>query len=550
MKKKVFNATLLSGVGSMLLAMLLVTFAMYYQNTQVMMEGMRAQAVLATQGVTEQGKSFLTGLKLGQYRLTWISSDGSVLYDSAVDSNSMENHADREEIQNALVYGYGEGERMSDTLLVKQIYVAQKLPDRSVLRISTTQDTWVGFVGSILTPLVAVVGFTFLLGLYLSRRVTAKIIAPINTLDLEHPLRNDNAYEELSPLLSRLEIQRNKIKRQMEQLGEQRNQFEHITEQMEEGLILLGDKGHILSINQTGLRLFDTEQSACTGQHYLTLIRTISVQKRVQDGLAGVRGAETLTLEGREYQLNVTPILHEETVDGVVLLLVDMTERVRNEQLRREFTANVSHELKTPIHSISGCAELLCNGLVAEGDIAQFSKQIYNESQRLIRLVEEIIGLARLDEGAQEVSRTAVELKEIAAEALSGLEELARENQVTLTLTGETSQIEGNRTLLISMMKNLCENAVRYNKVGGTVAVEVRATTPQITIKDNGIGIASEDQTHIFERFYRVDKSRSKENGGTGLGLSIVKHAAVVHSAEIILESELGTGTTVKINFQ
>ncbi|MFI3250898.1 MAG: ATP-binding protein [Eubacteriales bacterium] len=549
MKKKIFNACFLCATLSMLIAITLLTVVMYHQNNRAILDGIGHQATLSSIGVERMGLSYFEGLDHSGFRLTWVAKDGSVIFDTDADAATMENHGDREEIYEASLFGYGEGERLSGTLLEKQLYGAMRLSDQSVLRVAYTQATWLAFLSGQVGTLLFVVMLTLLLAFFVAGKVTTAIIEPINRLDLDHPIANEGAYEEIAPLLAKMERQHLKIKGQLREMSSKQAEFELITSEMEEALLLLDEKGIILTLNHSATRLFETNRKDSIGAHILTLIRVIDVQNLVKEGLSGTRGEAILPIGGKQYQLGVSPIVRDESVAGVVILLVDISERLQGERIRREFTANVSHELKTPLHSISGCAELLANGMVAPQDVTSFGTQIYDEAQRLVRLVDEIISLSQLDEGAQNLSVEKVNLFEIAQEVVTSLGELANSCDVSLELTGGRGMVEGNPPLLRSMVKNLCENGVRYHRPSGKVTVDVAQEEGSVilTVTDNGIGIAEDQQDLIFQRFYRVDKSRSKEHGGTGLGLSIVKHALSLHKGEISLSSQLGLGTTIRV---
>lgn len=549
MTKKIFRSIFLVALA-VFLACLVIVLGMFYNDFLDLQQGLlQTETRLAAQGVNNEGAAYFEGLRAGGCRITWIDEDGTVLYDNWAVAANMSNHADRAEVQAALQTGYGESVRTSDTFMENQLYSAQRLADGTVLRLSHTQQTLLAFLLEMWLPILLVLIVALALSLFLASRLSRKIIRPLNELNLDDPLSGD-AYGELAPLLTRLTQQQRQIKAQMDALDRRREEFAAVTGSMAESLILLNDKGAILSVNSAAARLFGAEED-CTGKDMLTLNRSLPMQELLRKVFEGERNTITLELSGGKYELTASPVVSDGAVVGAVLLAFDITEKAGAEQLRREFTANVSHELKTPLHTISGCAEIIQNGLVKQEDLPQFIGQIYSESQRLMALVDDIIRLSRLDEGAEGLPREPVDLLELAQDVAAQLAPYAEKNNVTISAQGEPCQITGIRPLLRELIYNLCDNAVKYNVPGGRVEMALRQEDGQavLTVRDTGIGIPPEHQSRVFERFYRVDKSHSKESGGTGLGLSIVKHAAQLHNAQLTLTSAEAQGTTITLRF-
>ena len=548
MTKRIFRATLLVGVAVLIASLTLVMGALYSYFGRVQESQLRDELSLAVVGVEQNGTDYLKQLRSDQYRITWLCADGAVLYDTQADAESMENHAQRQEVQQALATGEGESSRYSDTLLQKTVYYAKRLPDGTVLRLSAIRVTTGVLVLNMLQPILLVLAAALILSGVLASRLARRITEPLNRLDLEHPLENDT-YEELAPLLRRMEHQRRQIDRQMDELRRRSEEFEQITGSMNEGLVLLDEVGVILSINPAARRLLDAAEN-CVGQDLLTVDRDVALsdalRQAAEQGHSEFRGQRN----GREYQFDVTRIQSEGRMAGTVLLVFDVTERAFAERNRREFTANVSHELKTPLQGIIGSAELLENGLVKQEDVPRFIGHIRSEAQRLVTLIGDIIRLSQLDEG-EPMPAEPVELLALAREAAESLQSAAAARNVTITVEGEPVEFTGVRRLLYEIVFNLCDNAIKYNTDGGRVQVTVtkEGETAAVTVRDTGIGIPPDQQDRVFERFYRVDKSHSKASGGTGLGLSIVKHAVQYHHGAIHLQSEVGKGTEIRVTF-
>ena len=548
MTKKIFQSILLVA-GCILLASLLIIMGFLYDYFGGVEENqLRNELSLAAAAVEDGGTDYLSRLTADRCRLTWIAADGSVLYDTRTDAESLENHASRAEVSQALTTGTGESTRYSSTLMEKTMYYAQRLDDGTVLRISISRAT-VGMIAvGMIQPLLIVLIVALILSGLLARRLSRRIVDPLNSLDLEHPLDND-AYEELSPLLKRIHRQHVEIQTQLRELREKTDEFTQITGSMREGLVLLDEHGSILSINAAAQTLFGAD-AQCVGRDFLTIERSheisAAIQAAVTDGHSEVRAERA----GRVYQFDISRITSDGKLLGTVILAFDITEQEFAERNRREFTANVSHELKTPLQVIIGSAELIENGMVRPDDLPRFVGHIHAEAARLVTLIDDIIRLSQLDEG-NAMSTEPVDLLAVSQEAAENLHDAAAARDVTVSVTGQPSVIPGVRRLLYEVVYNLCDNAIKYNRGGGRVDVTVAADAggSSITVADTGIGIAQEHQSRVFERFYRVDKSHSKASGGTGLGLSIVKHAVQYHHGRIELESTPGTGTTIRVVF-
>ncbi len=549
MTKRIFRSICFVAIAVFLASVALFLCVLYDYFGNVQQKGLKTQTQLAARGVENAGAAYLEGLDTKDCRITWIGADGEVLFDSEASAEEMENHLEREEIKEARETGYGESSRYSVTLMERTLYSAVGLKDGTVIRLSIAQNTLLTLLLGMSQPLLIIIVIAVALSFYLAYRLSKHITEPLNRLDLEDPLNNEG-YDELSPLFRRIHAQQQQIKIQTEALRKKQEEFEAVTENMTEGILVLNTKGTILSINPAAAKLFDTTH-ACIGQHMLSVNRCVEMSELLSEMEKGLRAEKTIALKGRKYQLDISPVSEEEKVTGAVLLVLDVTEKERAEQMRREFTANVSHELKTPLQIIVGSAELLSNGIVKEEDRMGFYSRIQGEAQRMIRLVEDIIRLSHLDEGVVDQKWEDVDLFALADETVKALQAEAESARVSLRLAGETALVHGVPQLLQSIVVNLCDNAIKYNRVNGRVDVTVKPEKDSVilSVADTGIGIPREHQDRIFERFYRVDKSRSKELGGTGLGLSIVKHAARLHHAKIELDSAEGKGTAIALIF-
>ena len=556
MSKKIFRSILAVAAAVLLANLVIILGCLYRYFGDVQANQLKDELRLAAYAVEENGLAYLEKLTghdsrytwMPEYRLTWIAADGTVLFDTNESAKDMANHGDRLEVQEALSAGESSSVRYSDTWARRTLYYARALDDGTVLRISIRQATAPALALAMLWPILLIGIFAALLSSALASRMAKRIVQPLNALNLDHPLEND-AYEELYPLLRRIQQQRGQINAQVQELRTRADEFEQIIGSMNEGLIVLDQKGTIICINPAAQRLFGTDRS-CVRKDFLTVDRSHEMSQAILTALENGRSETRTERNGRKIQFDISRIESDSAVIGTVLLAFDVTEQAFAERARREFTANVSHELKTPLQSIMGSAELLENGLVRPEDVPQFTGTIRKESARLVALVDDIIHLSQLDEGIAP-ERTMVDLLETAEDAVSVLRNYAWERGIHISVTGDHVQVDGVRSFLHEMIYNLCENAIKYNVDEGSVeiTVSIGKQGPEVTVKDTGIGIPPEYQSRVFERFFRVDKSRSKASGGTGLGLSIAKHIAQYHNAKIMLKSEMGVGTAVTVTF-
>ena len=507
------------------------------------------EAAYLTYGVEQQGVDYLKNIKDKSARITYIDQDGTVLFDNEADVSEMKNHSDRTEFQKAEKYGAGESSRYSDTLSEKTIYYALRLKDGTVLRVSGTQDSVLALVENLIFPLCGLLCLMLILSGIMASAISKRIVKPINELDLESPEEN-RIYEELSPLLSKIHRQNREIQNQLELAKQQQEEFALITENMQEGLIVIDKYTMILSANSSAWNLFHMDR-VCQGESVYCLDREEEFRHAIEQVLSGEHTELVLKLNGSDIQLIANPVIRDKKTEGAVVLLVNVTEKLERESLRREFSANVSHELKTPLTSISGFAEIMQGGLVKCEDIPQFAGRIDKESHRLLQLVEDVIQISQLDEEKTSYTWESVDVYQVCKNAFESLKEKAKRLNVHLYICGEYMKMEAVRTLLEEAIYNVCDNAIKYNRNDGSVSVFLTQTAQEIhiVVKDTGVGIPKEDQDRVFERFYRVDKSHSKEIGGTGLGLSIVKHAVGALKGSVILRSEEGNGTEICMKF-
>ena len=544
MTSKIFRSTVFVAVAVLLCSLGIVIGVLYNHFTGVQVEQLRDELSLAVTGTEQYGNAFLENVEADRFRVTWIDTDGTVLFDTQVDQTAMENHAAREEIREALETGTGSAVRTSSTLTEQTFYEAQRLKDGTVLRISANQASAWTLMMDLLWPIILIAVLAIGLSLILARRMAKNIVEPMNKLDLEHPLSN-NTYDELSPLLRRINQQHLQIHSQMRKLQRKTDEFIQITSHMQEGLVVLDKETHIRSINSAAMKVFGAEES-CVGNSFFQVNRSNALRQALNDALDRGHGSVIQELEGRIYRFDMSSIQSDGNLLGAVILAVDVTESQNAEQMRREFSANVSHELKTPLQGIIGSAELLENGMVKAEDTPRFVGHIRKEASRLVNLIEDIIRLSQLDEGV-EMPAEQVDVLALAEDVKEILAPSAAEKSVKIDVTGSGFAINGVRRMLQEILYNLCDNAIKYNVPGGSVTIH--AENNRLVVSDTGIGIPAEHKDRIFERFYRVDKSHSKASGGTGLGLSIVKHAAAYHNAEISLESTPGKGTIITIQF-
>ena len=559
MTKKIFKSILSVALVILLSSLVMIIGVLYDYFRGVQKNQLRTELAFAAEGVEVSGAAYLEGLNDDSCRITLVGEDGTVLYDSVESAEKMGNHADREEIKEAREYGTGEASRYSSTLTEQTIYISKLLSDGSVLRVSVSHATVPALVFGMLQPLIVVLLLAFILSSVLAHRLSEKIVEPLSAIDLDKPLEN-NTYDELAPVLSHIEKQHRQIARQMYDLDRSRSEFEAVTHNMKEGLVLTSERGEIISINPSAASFFlgvkpDSaefyeHEKGCIGKDFLTLDRSRETHELIERAQANGEAESRVSRWGREYQLNASRVLSDGKFTGIVLLIFDVTDKVFAERNRREFTANVSHELKTPLQSIMGSAELIENGLVKPEDMKDFSDRIYKEAARLLTLIEDIIRLSQLDENV-ELAWENLDIAKMASDTAALLRDTAEKKNVIINLDCEPSEIYGVRQLYNEIIYNLCENAIKYNKDGGSVTVSVHPKNGgiELTVSDTGIGIPPEHRSRVFERFYRVDKSHSKATGGTGLGLSIVKHAVQYLGGQIDLTSRVGEGTKITVFF-
>ena len=548
MTKKIFRSIIVVAMIVLLAGLFIAStfFYDYFNKSQV--SQLKEELSLVSTNVDKIGIEYFDNFNSPVFRFTLVDADGEVLYDSQATEEDMENHLEREEIAEALESGHGSSARYSSTLTERTFYEATRLESGNILRVSVSQVTVGALILGMLLAICAIVLISIVVALLLSHKMAKSIVKPLNELDLENPAENET-YEELAPILTKLNKQHKQITRQMQELRQKSDEFEQITDSMNEGLVLLDKKGMILSINAAAKELFGTGEMAI-GRDFLTLDRNTEMSRAIEKALDGKKAELREERNGSEYQFIINHTESDGKMIGVVILCFDITETAFAERTRKEFTANVSHELKTPLQSIIGSAELLENGLVKPEDTKRFIGNIKNEAIRLVSLINDIIRLSQLDEDSETVTES-VDLYDIANEVIEALTVSASKKQVELRLNGESCVMNGIRRYLYEIVYNLCDNAIRYNKDGGKVTIDLKNTDGNVvlSVSDTGIGIPAEHQNRIFERFYRVDKSHSKETGGTGLGLSIVKHAVAYHGGTIKLESKLGEGTTITVEF-
>ena len=542
MTKKIFKSTLAATVRVLAAALLLVTGVLYQYFGKLRENQLAEELNIAVAGVESTGTEYLAAIKKANDRFTWVDSAGKVIYDSRADRSKMENHKDREEIRQAMKTGTGTSVRYSDTLMRKTIYRAQRLSDGSVLRVSVSRATVGNLVLRMVQPITIILIFAGVLSFISSKSVADRVVKPMNNINLDEPMSGET-YEELSPLLHRIYSQQEEIKIQTENLKKQRREFANIADNMGEALVLLNNENKILSINRAAAELFGI-RADCKDENFLTVYRKNDMYNILRETKENGHAETRCEIDGRIYQFQLSKIQE----GGIVLLAFDVTERVNAEKIRQEFTANVSHELKTPLQGIIGSAELMQKGLVKPEDQSRFIRSIHDEALRLLDLINDIIKLSKLD-GGQQMPKENVSIKDICADAVSTLKPMAREKNVTVSCSGDRGEINGVRSLIYETVYNLLENAIKYNREGGVVQIYVidEKDSVRLTVEDNGIGIAPEDKQRVFERFYRGDKSHSGKIDGTGLGLSIVKRAVAYHGGTVTLESQEGRGTEISV---
>lgn len=548
MRKKIFQNYLLVEVLVLVLCCGLFLGVLFQHYEKQAFSQLRTEANYIAHGMELSGESYLNTLR-SDARVTWVDADGTVRYDSAADPATMQNHLNRKEIAEALRNGEGDGSHFSETLMERTLYYAVRLGDGTVLRVSCTQKTVMAMLLMMMPPLLGVAAAVLLICMLMAFRLARHIVDPINRIDLDHPVVEET-YGELEPLVKRIQEQNRTIRRQMDELSQRQREFSALTDNMSEGFLLVDYKTNVLSANHSALRMLgDGEVEEITNLRRDNCLP--QVLTTVEAALAGVRTETVQEIGGISWQVIANPVVSSGQVAGVAVLLMDVTEREQREKLRQEFSANVSHELKTPLTSITGFAELMKEGMVTGEKVKEFAGDIYREARRLIDLVNDIIRLSRLDENSKLFESEQVDLYDLCDEIIANLQNVAERQNVMFSLSGEHVTISGVWQILNEMVYNLCDNAIKYNRPGGTVDVSVSRDggSVRLTVRDTGIGIPYADQPRVFERFYRVDKSHSKEVGGTGLGLSIVKHGAQYHNARLELESEPGKGTSISIVF-
>ena len=548
MTNKILKAILSVATVVLLASLLVITGVLYQYFGNVQKAQLRDELNLAAKGTEQLGQEYLELLGLTRYRLTWINSDGTVIYDSHVEAELMENHGNREEIEEAISDGTGSSVRYSVTLTEKTIYEAICLSDGTILRISVSSASAIALILGMIQPISLVAIIAIIFSVWLARKMAKQVLKPLNELNLDSPLNND-AYEELTPLLHRIHEQQMEIKSQVLTLKQKQEEFDTITSNMNEALILLDNTKRILSINPAAKTLFNTN-SKYVGEDFLIIERRQDICTAIEEAKHHGKSSLRVNKNGKVYQFDLSSINADDRMQGIVILAYDITEQVNAEQNRREFTTNISHELKTPLQSIIGSSELIENGIVKQEDLPRFVGHIRKEASRLVALIEDIIRLSQLD-SKLELEQDEISLYELSEEVLEVLADSADMKHITMEVNGDMGIINGVRRLLYEIVYNLCDNAIKYNEPYGHVYVSIiqKETEVILEVQDDGIGIAPEHQEKIFERFYRVDKSHSRQSGGTGLGLSIVKHAVQYHQGRVVVKSEIKKGTNISIVF-
>ena len=547
MNKKIFRSSVAVALVVLLSSIILIIGILFQYFENQLQSELESEASYIAYAVEKQGLDYINNFSNSNKRITLISPDGDVIADTSANESELGNHADRQEVIDALKNGKGTSIRYSNTLAEKTVYYAMKMDDGNILRVSTTQYTVAAIIMSLIQPILIVFVVAVVLSFVLSQKISKSIIKPINELDLDNPSNNE-PYDELAPLLQKISKQKRTIEKQIKEAEYRQEEFRLITENMKEGFIVVDNQMNLLTYNRSALKLLGIEKSQ--SEKMLTDCDD-NLLFAVEKALTGECEKSDLTLNDNHYSLISNPVFENDKVIGAVVMIIDVTESVKREQLRQEFTSNVSHELKTPLTSILGFAEIMKNGSTPDAVVTDFSTSIYDEAQRLISLVNDIIKISELDEKDVQAESEDVDLYELSADIINRLKPVADKRNICLNLIGESTVLLGNEKILDEMIYNLCDNAIKYNVDNGTVDVILSESNHHVklTVRDTGIGIPQAEQERIFERFYRVDKSHSKAIGGTGLGLSIVKHAAIYHNAEIKLKSELDKGTSITVMF-
>ena len=548
MVNKIFRSNFFTSMLILLMSFCLIFGVLFSYFEAQMFTELESEAGYISYALKNDGIDFINNFNEKGKRITWVSRDGTVLADTKADAEELENHADRKEIADAIKNGKGTSSRYSDTLMQKTLYYAEKLDDGTILRVSTTQNSVVIILLGLLQPLIIIIVLALIISIFLSYRLSKAIIKPINELDLDNPAANET-YEELTPLLKKISAQKKTISNQIKEAKQKQEEFKLITENMSEGLLIIDKDFNILSYNQAAKTLLDVDD--VENKSVLSFNRSRGFRNTIEAVLSGERAENDITHDENTYNLIANPVYENEKIIGAVIVIIDITESVKREQLRQEFTSNVSHELKTPLTSISGFAEMMKSGGTPDETVVDFSTSIYDEAQRLITLVSDIMKISELDEGAVPFEKESVDIFELSKDIVKRLTPIAEKRNISFSMIGDTARVYGVRKIFDEMIYNLCDNAIKYNKDNGCVDVIINQVggKTSITVKDTGIGIPALEQSRVFERFYRVDKSHSKLVGGTGLGLAIVKHGAAFHDAEVFLESIEEKGTSVTITF-
>ena len=548
MRSKIFKSSFFTSMFVLVISFFMVFTVLFnYFEAQVFSE-LESEAKYISYGIKDSGVEFLSNFENDNKRITYISKDGTVLADTVADVAGLKNHLDRKEVQDALKDGIGKSSRYSATLTEKTFYYAIKLDNGNILRVSTTQNSVIVILLGLLQPTVLIIVIALIISLLLAHRVSNSIIKPINNIDLENPQAADT-YEDLTPLLKKLVLQKKTINKQIKEAEKSREEFRLICENMNEGFLVIDKNEKVLSYNSSALNLLKIDN--IDDNSVLTFNRTKNFRETIKKALDGNRAENTILIGENTYDIIANPVYRDESIIGAVVVIIDVTESAKREQLRREFTSNVSHELKTPLTSISGFAEMMKAGGMQEETVIDFSTSIYDEAQRLIALVGDIMKISELDEGEISFDNEKVDLYSLSNDVVERLMPIAEKGNIAVNVIGDTAYVLGARKILYEMIYNLCDNAIKYNNSGGTVDIIINTNQDNVklTVRDTGIGIPKSEQSRIFERFYRVDKSRSKSAGGTGLGLAIVKHGAIYHNAKIDLESAEDKGTSITIKF-
>ena len=546
MIKRIFGSIYAVVAAAVVVSLAIVMAVLYGYFNSIEYSQLSMQTELAANAVEHEGVDYFKGLNTNGYRITWIDDDGTVLYDSEADARVLDNHSDREEVVEAKESGYGKAKRYSASLSQTTLYRAKRLSDQTIIRLSVTQNSIITLIWGMLWPMAIILFAGLVISYIISSRISRGLVKPLESIDIEHPLEVE-AYEEFAPFLERMEKQRRQIEDRESKLKKRTSELESVISNMSEALVILNRSNRILSMNSSAMELFDADISS-VGESFFKIDHSLVMQELIDASQNGKHVQKECEYNGRTYTISASPVKS----GGIVIIAWDISDKADTEKMRREFTANVSHELKTPLQTIMGSSELIKEGMVAGDETKTFASKIYDEAKRLVSLIDDIIRLSQLDEDSErEIKKEDVELDGVALEVSKLLADKAKKLDVRLNTNIKPAKIYGAKSLVYEIIYNLTDNAIKYNKKGGSVLLEIgdENNSPYIKVSDTGIGIPKEDKARIFERFYRVDKSRSKETGGTGLGLSIVKHAAMLMDAGIDVSSKLGEGTVITISF-